>query len=253
MIKLRKAPSGNESFCVNITGLLSESDTIASIDSYIHSPDGLTITNVVVNTGVINEIIQIGKAIQLQIAGGLNGYEYVISFIVTTVLGETIPIDVVLLVINATQLPIDYYGNVPRGTEYFNNRLDNDAWFDNINPKQRIALFEATQLIDRLNFAGNKSDSTQLLEFPRGQDTEIPRYIEFATYELAYVLLDGVDVNQEVNNIVVTSHNYASARTTYDRSKVPDYIIAGIPSAKAWSYIKPYLRDIRQIALSRVN
>lgn len=252
MIKLRKSPGASSSYAIDCTGLLKSDETIVTIDSNSSTPDGLTVEDVEPNASEIGETIAVGKGITATISSGTDGYEYTLSFEFTTSKGRILTTDVCLLVINSTQLPIDYYGSVLRGTEYFNNRLDNDAWFESINPKQRIALFEATQLIDKLNFAGSKSDSSQLLEFPRGTDTEVPRYIEFATYELAYVLLDGVDVNREVSQINVTSEGYSSVRTTYDRTRIPDYIIAGIPSPKAWGYLKPYLRDTRQLKISRV-
>lgn len=253
MIKLRKSPLASEAFAVDFTGLLDSGDTISAITSVTATPDGLTIANEEINAGVINDTIEIAHAVEFLGSAGTDGYEYTITLVVNTTRGKTITTDVCLLVINTTQLPIDYYGSVLRGTEYFNNRLDNDAWFDSTNPKQRIALFEATQAIDKLNFAGEKTDPDQLLEFPRGLDTEIPRYIEFATYELAYVLLDGVDINREVNKIVVSSESYASVRATYDRAATPDYMIAGIPSVKAWQYLKPYLRDPRHIKFCRVS
>lgn len=252
-MKIRKKPAESGTFYTDFTNLLGSAETITTINSVVHTPSGLTITDIAVNVVIINGTIQVGKAVQFTLSGGLDGYEYVITIKITSNLGNIIESDVVLLVTDATLIPIDYYGNILRASQYFKNRLDTTAWDSAINPKQRIALFEATQLIDKLNFSGDKAESSQLLEFPRGTDIEVPRNIEFANYEIAYSLLDGVDVDQEIKRLMRSSDGYASVRTTYDRTVIPEYLMAGIPSPKAWMLLKPYLRETRLVKLSRVN
>jgi protoporphyrinogen oxidase len=101
----------------------------------------------------------------------------------------------------------EYYGTLAEANEYFDNRLHEQAWYDapaNDRPK---ALIKASQIIDNLSYKGEKAavvavmyDSdwneldatdeelrdanlTQPLEFPRGDDTEVPDEILIACWE----------------------------------------------------------------------
>ncbi len=111
----------------------------------------------------------------------------------------------------------------------------------------------ATRAIDRLNFAGDKADDAQALQFPRGEDVSVPKDIEYACYELALAFLDGVDLEQEAQSVGVASDAFSGVRTTYDGDSYAEHMRAGIPSIVAWQYLKPYLRDPREIVISRVN
>jgi hypothetical protein len=94
----------------------------------------------------------------------------------------------------------------------------------------------------------------QPLEFPRGEDTEVPDEILIACWEVAYALLDGVDPDLDVENLGVSSQGYASIRTTYARNQaLVEHLMHGIPSATAWRYLMPFLRDADKIKLSRVD
>ena len=147
----------------------------------------------------------------------------------------------------------DYYGSVSEADSYFDNRLNSRAWDDAVYKDKQRSLIMATKAIDKLNFAGDMADSTQTLQFPRNDDTEVPEEIEFACYEIAIKLLEGVDTEQEAQTIGVMSESYSSVRTTYDGDYVNDHIRAGIPSIEAWGYLKPFLRDPKQLRVSRVN
>jgi hypothetical protein len=80
----------------------------------------------------------------------------------------------------------------------------------------------------------------------------IPQDITFAAYEVAIKLLDGYDPDLEIDNLFATSKGYSSVRASYDTNRIPEYIRNGIPSAVAWSYLVPYLRDAREIRVTRV-
>lgn len=147
----------------------------------------------------------------------------------------------------------EYYGTISRANIYFSKRLDTSAWDDAIYNDREAALIMATRAIDKLNFAGDKADEDQSLQFPRGDDTEIPVEIEYANYELALALLDGVDQEQEVQTIGVLSEAHSGVRTTYDGDYVNEHIRAGIPSVEAWELLYPFLRDPRQLRFSRVS
>ncbi len=148
---------------------------------------------------------------------------------------------------------INNYGTVGSANTYFGQRLNSTVWTDASDADKLKALIEATRSIDRLRFKGAKADDDQLLQFPRGTDVAVPTDIQYATYELAIVLLDGTDPNLEIENLAITSHGYSPVRTTYDRTFAPENIQAGIPSPRAWAYLKPYLGNPLDLTLSRVT
>jgi len=167
-----------------------------------------------------------------------------------------------------------YYGTLCEANEYFTNRLHEEAWFSS-NPNDRPkALLRATQCMDALNYKGNKhsvwelleldedasdeeireAETEQSLEFPRGSDTVEPEVIKIACFECAHALLDGVDPDSELEQLSVVSQGVASVRTTYNRNQKPiEHLLHGIPSATAWRFIKPFLRDSDKIKVSRVS
>ena len=168
----------------------------------------------------------------------------------------------------------EYYGTVQEATEYFGLRLHERAWTKAKPADRPKALWAATQIIDALNFKGMKrtvrellydypdatedkireAEADQALEFPRGEDVEVPEAIRWACYEIAHGLLDGKDPELELENLGITSQGYSSVRTTYNRNQVPiEHIINGVPSPQAWRWLKPFLRDDDAIKLARVS
>lgn len=144
------------------------------------------------------------------------------------------------------------YGSLADADAYFAERLNTAVWSNTVPDTKAVALTHATSLIDRLNFVGSKASAGQALQFPRGTDTTVPKSIEYATYEIAFALLSGIDPQEELRNLSAVAQGFDAARTTYDRSAIPEYVRAGIPSSIAWDYIRPYLTDPWAISLSRV-
>lgn len=144
------------------------------------------------------------------------------------------------------------YGSPSDATDYFNYRMNSEAWFSSNLQEQNMALADASRRIDRLNFNGVKTNPTQAQSFPRGGDVTVPQDIIIATYELAIALLDGVNPDFEIENLQLSNIKFGPTTSIRDTSTVPFYIRAGIPSATAWSYLLPYLRDQSVIELSRV-
>jgi hypothetical protein len=180
----------------------------------------------------------------------------------------------------------DSYGDVATATDYFAQRLHEFAWTRAKPVDRPKSLIFATRIIDTLNFKGNKAavqallDSngcncdlrtalnnacvtqaevqtaslSQNLEFPRGQDTEVPDTILCACFEIAHSLLDGKDPEVELENLGVISQGYGSVRTTYNRNQVPiEHLMNYVPNALAWRWLQPFLRDEDSIILTRVN
>lgn len=171
-----------------------------------------------------------------------------------------------------------YYGTLVDANEYFSLRLHEEAWYYAAANDRPKALIKATQIIDALNFKGFKAtvfdiiydenyeladvtedeireaEAAQELEFPRGEDIDIPIQIKIACWEIAHALLDGVDPDLDVESLGVVSQGYASIRTTYARNQAQvEHLMHGVPSATAWRYLKPFLRDADEIKLSRVD
>jgi hypothetical protein len=144
-----------------------------------------------------------------------------------------------------------HYSTIDDADDYFETRLNTGAWDDATDANKTAALTEATQQIDNLNFKGSKTVATQDLEFPRGSDTEVPEQIKWATYEIALQLLNDVDLEYEIGSLRAETQSYEGVRESYHRGVMPEYLLAGIISAKAWLYLKPYLRDGFSLKISR--
>jgi len=155
------------------------------------------------------------------------------------------------IVAGLSKVPI-FYGSILDANNYFSMKLDAGLWFDSEDTRKSAALFQATQIIDSLNYVGTKVGE---LEFPRTiEDVEqetVPRSIVEAAYEIAYKLLDGYDADNEIKNLAVSSNGYV-VRATYN-AVVLDHIRAGVPSALAFTFLRPYLVDKETVNISRVN
>ena len=150
---------------------------------------------------------------------------------------------------------MDPYITIDDADTYFSERLRTSAW-DNTSDSggdKLKALLEATRMIDRLNFAGTKTSSTQENEFPRNDETTVPIDIQYACAEIAIKLLDGIDPDMEVENLMMSAQGISTLKTTYNRSSVQENVMAGIPSMRAWMFLKPYLIDPETITISRVS
>ncbi|TXH08446.1 MAG: hypothetical protein E6R03_18195 [Hyphomicrobiaceae bacterium] len=154
-------------------------------------------------------------------------------------------------VANGSTLPI--YGSVERGDNYFAMMLEGQRWMDTPRLRKLQALVSATRRIEQLRFYGEKHDASQPLQFPRGTDTLVPVEIEQACYELAQTLLKGVDPDKEADNLSVTVLAFGQLRSEQDRSFVPPYVRAGIPSQTAWNLLLPFLDPDLGITLQRVS
>jgi len=171
-------------------------------------------------------------------------------------------------------LDLTFYGTLLEGDSYFAARLHSDVWSSATSAEKTAALIEARRIIDAFNFKNEKhtvyvlllanssasdeairaAEASQTLEFPRGADTVVPEQIRLAAYEIAYELLDGKDPELELENLGIESQTFGQVKTTFNRDQLPiEHLINGVPSAKAWRWLKPYLRDGGSVVLSRVS
>jgi hypothetical protein len=167
-----------------------------------------------------------------------------------------------------------YYGTIHGADEYFAQRLHEQTWSRAKATDHEKALWAASLIIDALNFKGDKhsvyevlqansnasaeiiraADASQVLEFPRDADTEVPEEIRVATYEIAHSLLDGKDPDLELEALGIVSQSIQDTTTSYSREQVPiEHIINGIPSTQAWRLLRSYLREDDAIILSRIS
>jgi len=148
---------------------------------------------------------------------------------------------------------MDPYITVADADTYFENRYNVTIWDQADDDDKEKALKDMTLRIDRLNFIGIKADEDQEKQFPRYGDTTVPLDIQYACAEGAFALLDGIDPERELELLGMKSQGLASARSTFDRSFAPEHFLAGIPSAMAWNYLKPYLIDPENVQITRVT
>jgi hypothetical protein len=149
-----------------------------------------------------------------------------------------------------TQAIDPIYGTLTGAENYFRTKIKNTVrdWVDAEDDDKLASLREATRRIEALCFLGTPVGT--LLHFPTEEDGT-PQNIHKACYEIALKLISGIDPDTEADNLSVSSQGYAGGRTTFDRSFVQDHIRSGIPSAYAWSILRPYLRDPCAIKIRR--
>jgi hypothetical protein len=146
---------------------------------------------------------------------------------------------------------LDIYGSLIGADKYFSQHLRGIPWKRATVDNKKAALREATFLIDQLNYDGEADTDDHA--FPRDGQA-IPLAVEIASYEIALQLIQGVDLEIEIRSQNVTSRTYQSLKTTYNnKTSIPLYMRAGIPSSRAWDLLKPYLADNSGITLNRVS
>ena len=145
------------------------------------------------------------------------------------------------------------YLTIPEAQLYFNTRLHTEPWDCAIDSEKTKALAMSTKIIDRLNYEGEKTNEAQVNQFPRDADIVVPEDIGDATAEIALSLLDGVDPELEFENLAMTTQQYGTIKSSYDRSINQQYKVAGVPSMTAWRMLVPYLQDSQGIDLNRVS
>lgn len=152
---------------------------------------------------------------------------------------------------NKKTLP--FYGSVADSDTYFYYHPQFHIWSELSNEDKLRYLVGATRIIERLNYIGQKAEDSQALQFPRTGATVIPVEIEQAAYEIALKFAEGIDPDTEARNLSVRSQGYAGSKTDYERTFVPDYVRAGVPSQTAWLLLVAYLRDPYSLTMQRTS
>lgn len=149
-----------------------------------------------------------------------------------------------------TQATSPIYGTVTGAETYFRSKIKStaQAWIYADDDDRMAALQDATRRIEALCFLGTPVGT--LLHFPT-EEHGLPNDILKACYEIALKLLNEIDPDTEADNLSVSRQGYAGGMTVYERTFVQAHIRSGIPSAYAWSILRPYLRDPDTIKLRR--
>lgn len=147
----------------------------------------------------------------------------------------------------------DSYCTLEEGETFIASEVLSDPWTLATDVQRLTALRAASRMVDRLPFARDKADSSQFLEFPRGDDTEVPAAVKQATFYCALRLLDGYDPEIEGESSHITSQTYSGVRSGFDPGRIPEHVYMGIPSIRAYHLLCPYLRDLRALNLYRTN
>lgn len=141
------------------------------------------------------------------------------------------------------------YLTISDAQTYFDTAFHTESWDRADTALRNKALARATIIIDRLPYLGHKLTSDQENEFPRHYQTAVPKAILDACCEIALALLNGIDIEKEVNSFRETAHNQASVRTTYDSNVLPEHILAGVPCITAYRLLRPFMVDPHEIRL----
>lgn len=145
------------------------------------------------------------------------------------------------------------YASISFADEYFSERYGADEWTEMSESNKTKLLKTATMIIDQLNFAGDKADEDQELEFPRGTDTEVPRNIKRACCEISLALLGGADPQHDYDALFDTASALDVGRVSRNPNDIHIMKIHGIPSIVAWGFLRPFLRDGQALTLSRTD
>ncbi len=173
----------------------------------------------------------------------------------------------------------EHYGTLVEANQFFAGRLHAFDWENALVGDRTKAMSQATELIDQLDFAGYKAavqeyldglecpdvddedvqagmkaaSLTQELEFPRGDDADVPVEIEKACYLIAKVLLSGRDPEADLEALTLKSTGFGDLKSTRDPvGNFHQHLTHMIPSPQAWNLLKPFLRERTAFNVKRV-
>lgn len=143
--------------------------------------------------------------------------------------------------------------------------LDTEAWDLSTDSKRAKALKQATRMIKALavpDFMATANDALTKIASLGAEpipaellaQSVMPEDIIAATVEIALKLLDGYDVELEFANASIASVSFNSIKQdNKTKEEIPLHVIAGIPSAYAFSLLRGYMPNSKTVHLNRVN
>ena len=134
---------------------------------------------------------------------------------------------------------ITAYVTTEEAEAYFANRLHADVWTEAGDAEKTAALTMATRAIDRLQLKGRKTNTDQILAFPRHPDTDVPAAVKDACCEEALALLvRGKSQRKVLQAEGVVSVTIGSVSETYTESGTT---ARGLLSLEACELLRPWL------------
>ncbi len=147
------------------------------------------------------------------------------------------------------------YTSIPEAENYFSVKFNSGDWDTATLQDKMKSLSSATNDIENLRFSGIKTDPNQILEFPRTVNGVIsnivPVNIKKACCEIALGYILGVNLEDEIDNSNIASEGFANVNESYSSVTPLEYLRAGINSAIAWNYLKPFLVDPLSLRIAR--
>lgn len=110
---------------------------------------------------------------------------------------------------------------------YFATRMDSDLWDAITEAEKTKALTQASRILLRFRY----------------KSTDWPQQFYDACCEIAYALVDGINPEIEKQLLGTKSANVSGMSIGLSDS-YKEHVIAGVPSATAWSWIKPLIVDV---------
>lgn len=110
------------------------------------------------------------------------------------------------VVIGSTHYTV--YADQGEADDYLSAAIQGETWGTQTADQKARALVTATRLLDRQSWSGSKTSDDQEHEWPRSGtgvegavDDELPQDIVNATIELAQLLVDGSEVQNDPNQV----------------------------------------------------
>lgn len=119
------------------------------------------------------------------------------------------------LISDSTNLNSNSFCDVAFADNYFATRLYSNTYHAALVADKEAALITASRLISTLRFKSEKSDSDQLLAFPRVDYNEFPVGVQLATCELAIRMLSE-DVTAKPDSLGISKMKAGSLEIEYD-------------------------------------
>jgi len=215
---------------------------------YIIAPTGLTLYG----KAVVDSTPWADDAVAITEDVGLPGvYPALLSSKFVYAQAGASPVDSDAFLLDASQ---EYYGAVTAGDLFHSRRTHSYDWNNSPLDDKVRALYTATELIEKFNFVGTKTEPSQTLAFPRtrtrsdgvvcliGGVSGVPVEIERAIYLIADALLGGRDPQSDFESQNVKVETFGPVRTEFATDKGPMQHIANlVPSPSAWALILPFL------------
>lgn len=142
------------------------------------------------------------------------------------------------------------YGTVNAADDYLGARAGGEVWLALTESQKSAWLTSAFDVIESLDFQGDKTDPAQETEFPRDGASTVPSNVEYAQYQLAMcMIMQGYNPAASAGPQIKRAQS-GPVETEYFEG-VPLQTLEGVYCPRAWALIKPYIIDPDEITIVR--